>query len=142
MAYVTQGSKVTISYIGTLDDGTIFYSTEEHGPLTVKIGADQVFPALERALIGMRVGQSKNVVLPAEDAYGPRRQENILKVPRNVFPQEREIVLGQKLSIDFKGGQSRIMRVIDLEERAVTLDGNHALAGCELSFALRVDEVK
>lgn len=142
MAYVTQGSKVTISYIGTLDDGTIFYSTEEHGPLTLTIGADQVFPALERALIGMRAGESKNVVLAVEDAYGPRRAENILKMPRNVFPVGREISVGQKLSIDFKGGQSRIMRVIKLEEGAVTLDGNHALAGCELTFALRVDEVK
>ncbi|GFO70306.1 peptidyl-prolyl cis-trans isomerase [Geomonas limicola] len=141
MICVTQGSKVTLSYIGTLDDGTIFYSTEEHGPLTVTIGAEQVFPALERALIGMRAGQSKNVVLSVDEAYGPRRAENILKVPCSLFPVEREVVPGQKLSIDFKGGQSRIMRVISLEEGVVTLDGNHALAGCELSFALRVDDV-
>ncbi|GFO59508.1 peptidyl-prolyl cis-trans isomerase [Geomonas silvestris] len=141
MAYITQGSKVTISYIGTLEDGTIFYSTEEHGPLTLTIGAEQVFPALERALIGMRAGECKNLVLAAGDAYGPRRAENILKVPRSVFPAQKELAVGQRLSIDFKMGESRVMQVIRLDEGAVTLDGNHALAGCELSFALRVDRV-
>jgi peptidylprolyl isomerase len=142
MAQVQIGSKVTISYIGTLDDGTIFYSTKEHEPLSVTIGDDQIFPALERAIIGMKDGETRNIVLSAEEGYGPRRKENIIKVARSSFPAGKEITVGQKLSIGFSGGESRIMRVIAVDETEVTLDGNHALAGFELTFALRVDRVE
>jgi peptidylprolyl isomerase len=142
MAQVQIGSKVTISYIGTLDDGTIFYSTKEHEPMSVTIGDDQIFPALERAIIGMKEGETRNIVLSAEEGYGPRRKENIIKLARSSFPAEKEVTIGQKLSIGFSGGESRIMRVIAVEETEVTLDGNHALAGFELTFALRVDRVE
>jgi peptidylprolyl isomerase len=142
MAQVQLGSKVTLSYIGTLDDGTIFYSTKEHEPLVVTIGEDQIFPALERAVIGMEQGETRNIVLSAEEGYGPRRKENIIKVARSSFPAGKEISVGQKLSIAFSGGESRIMRVIAVDESVATLDGNHALAGFELTFALRVDRVE
>ena len=141
MAQVQLGSTVTISYIGTLDDGTIFYSTKDHEPLTITVGADQIFPALERAIIGMQEGETRNIVLSAEECYGPRRKENIIQVARSAFPADKEIAIGQKLSISFTGGQSRIMRVIAVTDAEVTLDGNHALAGFELTFALRVDRV-
>jgi len=142
MAQVQIGSKVTISYIGTLDDGTIFYSTKDHEPLSVTIGDDQIFAALEHAIIGMQEGETRNIVLSAEEGYGPRRKENIIKVARSAFPAGKEITVGQKLSINFSGGESRIMRVIAVDQTEVTLDGNHALAGFELTFALRVDRVE
>jgi peptidylprolyl isomerase len=136
------GSSVTISYIGTLDNGRIFHSTDEHGPLTVTIGDDQIFPALEQALIGVRAGETKNVVIAAADAYGPHQQENIIQVARNAFPAGKEIIVGQKLSIEFSGGVARVMMVTDVGETGVTLDGNHPLAGCDLTFALKVDRVE
>jgi len=135
------GSTITISYIGTLDNGRIFHSTDEHGPLTVTIGEDQLFPALEQALIGMRAGEVKNIMLSANEAYGPRRQENIISVARQAFPVGKEINIGQKLSIEFSGGVSRTMMVTDVSETDVTLDGNHPLAGLDLTFALQVDQV-
>ncbi len=141
MSKVEIGSTVTISYIGTLNDGTIFSSTENDGPLTVTIGSDQLFPALENAIIGMRAGETRNIVLSAEEGYGPRRQENIITVSRKSFPADKEIVVGQRLSVDFAGGASRVMVVSALSDSVVTLDGNHLLAGFELTFALRVDEV-
>jgi FKBP-type peptidyl-prolyl cis-trans isomerase 2 len=136
------GSFVTIRYIGTLDDGRIFQSTEEHGPQTITIGTGQVFPALEQAIIGMRTGEVKNVVVTAEDAYGPRLNENIIKVRRTIFPEGKEITVGQKLSIEFKGGESRIMTVTAVNDTDVTLDGNHSLAGLEITFALNVVRVE
>jgi FKBP-type peptidyl-prolyl cis-trans isomerase 2 len=136
------GSTVTISYIGTLDNGRIFHSTEEQGPQTITIGAEQVFPALEQAIIGMRAGEVKNIILTAEKAYGPRRQENIISAARAAFPAGKEIVVGQKLSIEFTGGASRVMVVTAVSETNVTLDGNHPLAGLDLTFALSLDRVE
>jgi FKBP-type peptidyl-prolyl cis-trans isomerase 2 len=142
MLQAKTGSNVTIRYIGTLDNGRIFHSTEEHGPQTFTIGAGQLFPALEQAIIGMCAGEVKNIVLEAKDAYGPRLQENILTVARTVFPAGKEIAVGQKLSIEFKGGTSRTMIVIAVSEADVTLDGNHPLAGLDLTFALSLDAIE
>lgn len=142
MAKIKLGSIVTLSYIGTLDNGKIFHSTEEHTPLVVTIGSDQVFAALEQALIGMCAGDVKNVVLAAEQGYGLREEENIIKVKRSLFPDGKEIRVGQKLSMEFKNGQSRVMLVIAVDENSVTIDGNHPLAGCELTFAVRIDRVE
>jgi peptidylprolyl isomerase len=136
------GSSVTIRYIGTLDNGRIFHSTEADGPLTVTIGDDQIFLALEQALIGMCAGETKNVVIAAADAYGQRHRENIIQVARHTFPAGKEIRVGQKLSIEFSGGVSRVMVVTEMNDEEITLDGNHPLAGCDLTFALTVDRVE
>lgn len=141
MMQAQMGSTVTVSYTGTLDNGRIFHSSDEHGSLSLTIGGNQVFPALEQAIIGMRAGEVKNVVLTAEEAYGPRLQENIIRLARQAFPADKEIAVGQKLSIEFKGGVSRVMLVTAVSETEVTLDGNHPLAGAVLTFALRVDQV-
>lgn len=136
------GSTVTISYIGTLDNGRIFYSTEENGPLTVTIGSGTVFPALEQAVIGMAAGEVKNIIIPAAEAYGPRLDDNLLKVKRELFPPERELRIGEKLKLQFKGGVERIMMILEVADQEVTLDGNHALAGLDLTFALRLDAME
>jgi FKBP-type peptidyl-prolyl cis-trans isomerase 2 len=142
MKYAEEGNTVTISYIGTLDNGRIFHSTDEQGPQTFTIGAGQVFPALEQAITGMRAGEVKNIVLSAAEAYGPRLQENIIRIARQTFPAGKEIVAGQKLSIEFKGGISRVMVVTTVSDQEVTLDGNHPLAGLELTFALKVERIE
>lgn len=141
MPHAHPGDTVTISYIGTLDNGRIFDSTDEHGPLTFTLGAGGVFPALEQAIIGMRPGETKNVVLAAERAYGPRHRENIFKLSRQAFPADKPIVAGQKLSIEFADGASKEVRIVAADDTEVTLDGNHPLAGCDLTFALRVDRI-
>lgn len=142
MSYARPGSTVTIRYIGTLENGRIFAHTDECGSLTFTIGAEEVFPALEGAIVGMRAGEAKNLVLTASEAYGPRLPENILTLPRHSFPVEKEIVAGQKISIEFANGEARIMRVMEVTTESVTLDGNHPLAGCELTFALQLERVE
>lgn len=136
------GSTVTVSYIGTLDNGKIFEDTAQTGPLVFTIGNDQIFEALEQPIIGMAAGEFKNIVLKSEKAYGPRLKENIISLARQSFPVGKEIVIGQKLSIEFKGGASRVMIVTEVGEESVTLDGNHPLAGLDLTFALRLDKIE
>jgi peptidylprolyl isomerase len=137
-----QGDRVTVNYIGTLDNGRIFHSTENGEPLVFTIGANEVFPALEREIIGMTVGEVKNIVIKAADAYGPRLQENILKVERASLPESEAITVGRKLQVSFSGNVQRVMQIIEVTESAVTLDGNHPLAGLDLTFALRLDRIE
>lgn len=141
MTQAGKGDTVAIHYIGTLDNGRIFDSTPDDSPLVFTIGESQVFPALEKAVRGMRLGEAKNITITSDEAFGPRLDANLLKLGRQSFPPEKEIVVGQKLQIDFKGGKSRIMMVTEVSEAEVTLDGNHPLAGLDLTFALRLDSI-
>lgn len=142
MNLIQHGSRVTVSYIGTLDNGRIFHDTGADAPLVFTVGSGQVFPALEKALTGMGAGEVNVVVLSAEEAYGPRRQDNILTVERQLFPAGKEIKAGQKLSMEFANGAARVMSVINVNESTVTMDGNHPLAGLELTFALKIEQVE
>ena len=136
------GDRVTVSYIGTLDNGRIFEDTTESGPLELELGSGEVFPALERAIAGMREGETRNILLAAEEAFGPWREENLLVLPRTAFPPERKLRQGEKLSLAFRDGEERVVFIRSIDEEQVTLDGNHALAGQELTFALRLDRIQ
>ena len=141
MRVVGQGDRVQIRYIGTLDNGRIFDSTEEHGPLSLVVGAGTVFPALESALLGMGVGQAKNLLIPAAEAYGRRLEENQLTLRRDQLPYGREPKLGQRLQLSLANGESLELRVLRISGEGVVLDGNHPLAGLDLTFALTVDAI-
>ncbi|MEN8687299.1 MAG: FKBP-type peptidyl-prolyl cis-trans isomerase [Desulfuromonadales bacterium] len=132
------GDLVTVHYIGTLDNGRIFDQRDTDQPLSLTLGAEEVFPALEKAIIGMTVGEVKNIHLAAEQAYGLRLDENLLRIPRELFPSEKELRIGQKLSVELGGNSQRVMRIRQVDEREVLLDGNHDLAGCDLTFALQL----
>ena len=132
------GDLVTVHYIGTLDNGRIFDQRDADQPLLLILGAEDVFPALEQAIIGMAVGEVKNIHLSAEQAYGLRLDENLLRVSRELFPAGKKLHIGQKLSVEMGDNTQRVMRIRQLDDRDVLLDGNHDLAGCDLTFALQL----
>jgi FKBP-type peptidyl-prolyl cis-trans isomerase 2 len=143
MIRAKEGDTVAIHYIGTLDNGCIFGNTEADGePLRFTIGAGEVFPALERAVLGMAPGEVKNVLVPAEEAYGPRRPENIAVLPRTELPPGSAPRLGQKVQLSLRSGSELLMRVTAVDDREITLDGNHALAGLDLTFALQLAAIE
>ena len=141
MPQAKAGDKVTVHYIGTLDNGRIFDQRDEEHPLTITLGAEEVFPALEREIVGMSPGEVKNIYLSSEQAYGLRLDENLLKVPREMFPVDKELQVGQKLSIELADKTQRTVRIRQFNEQEVLLDGNHDLAGCDLTFALKLVDI-
>ena len=138
MRRVKHGDRVTVHYIGTLDNGRIFDQRDEEQPLSFTIGEEEVFTTLEQAVIGMAPGEVRNIYLAAEQAYGLRLDENLLKVSRKMFPADRELQIGQKLSVELGGNEQKVMRIRTFDELEVLLDGNHDLAGCDLTFALQL----
>jgi len=141
MQRAQKGDRVTVHYIGTLDNGHIFDQRDGDEPLSFLIGAGEIFPDMETAIIGMKVGDVKNIHLAAEQAYGLRLDENLLKVSREIFPADRELRIGRKLNIELAGNEQRMMRIRRVDEQEVLLDGNHDLAGCDLTFALELMEI-
>ena len=130
-----------IHYIGTVDNGAIFDSCDDQSPMIVTLGNNEIFPALENEIVGMKAGDVKNILLKAEDAYGPRLKDNTLVVSRSLFPTDRAIEVGQKLTLEFADGEQRVMLVIRVADEDITLDGNHALAGLDLTFALKLVKI-
>lgn len=136
------GDRVTVHYIGTLDNGAIFDSRDNNDPLILVLGENSVFPALEQQICGMNDGQTKNIQIPAAQAYGPRNNDNLIKVDRAQFPDDRPPEVGKLLTITFADGEERIMRICACDDEQITLDANHPLAGLDLTFALTLVAVE
>ncbi|MDY0190571.1 MAG: FKBP-type peptidyl-prolyl cis-trans isomerase [Desulfuromonas sp.] len=142
MDYAKNGDTVSIHYIGTLDNGRIFDSTEGKDPLVFTIGNNEVFPMLEQAVVGMKVGRAKNVVIPSAEAYGARVDDNVAVFKRSNLPADVDFAVGVKMQIRLPNSQEEvIMLVTKVTDTEITLDGNHVLAGLDLTFALQLDAI-
>lgn len=138
MTEVTSGATVRIHYTGTLEDGTVFDSSEGRDPLEFTVGSGMIIPGLDRELPGMTVGEKKKVTIAPEDAYGPRQDGALLEVPRSDIPAEIPLELGLQLQMSGPQGQPMPVTVTELTDDSVTLDANHALAGQTLIFDFEV----
>jgi peptidylprolyl isomerase len=136
-----QGDTVRIHYTGTLQDGTEFDSSRDREPLAFTVGSGEVIPGFDAAVTGMTVGESKTVTIPAEQAYGPHRAELIVEVPRSQVPPQITPRVGQRLQLG-RGDQALMVVVREVSDETLVLDGNHPLAGEDLTFALELVEVQ
>lgn len=141
MAIATSGDTVHVHYTGRLDDGTVFDSSEGRDPLKFTVGAGQVIPGFDQAVNGMAPGDSKTVRIGPSDAYGERRDELVLDVPREQFPDDIDPEPGMELAVQSDGGRQLPVRVTDVRDDSVTLDANHPLAGEALTFEVTLVEV-
>ena len=89
----------------------------------------------------MNPEESKTIQIPADNAYGPYREDMVMKIDRNQLPAEIEPKVDQKLQMRHSNGQSTVVTVIEVSESQVTLDGNHPLAGKDLTFDIRLTEI-
>ena len=141
MAEAKTGDTVKVHYKGTLEDGTVFDQSEEGGPLEFTIGEGQIIPGFEEAVLGMNPGESVEVTLSPENAYGERREDLVAAIERAELPDDLQPEVGQMLRVQTGGGQSMVVRIAELDEETVTLDGNHPLAGRDLSFEIELLEI-
>jgi peptidylprolyl isomerase len=135
------GSRVKVHYTGKLDDGTVFDSSEGREPLAFTIGLGQMIPGFEQGVVGMEVGESKVVQIPAEQAYGEYRPEGVLEVNRTEIPPDLQLEVGIRLQATQEDGRRVDMQIIALSDDTVTLDANHPLAGKDLTFDVEVVEI-
>ena len=141
MSTAKHGDNVSIHYTGTLNDGTEFDSSEGREPLSFEIGSGQIIPGFSDAVEGMAVGESKTVTISSDQAYGDYNPEMVQEVPRSNIPDDIELVEGIALSATGPDGQVIHFKVIAFDDDKVKLDGNHPLAGQELTFALELVEI-
>jgi len=141
MAQAKTGNHVRVSFTGKLDDGTVFATSTSDEPIEFTLGDNEVLPAIEEAVEGMEPGEIKSVRIPAEDAFGPRREDLVQEIPRDSLPNDMEVEVGQQLWVDDVDSEPVTVSVVDLSDSTVTLDANHPLAGEDLIFDLEVMDV-
>jgi FKBP-type peptidyl-prolyl cis-trans isomerase SlyD len=134
---VQDGLVVSMEYTLTVDGETLD-SSEGAGPLQFLAGYDNIVPGLEREMIGMKIGESKDVVVAPEDGYGEFDDEAFMEVPRSEFPADMELEEGLELHVTDEDEQHQMAFVESFDDDVVRLDFNHPLAGAELHFNVKV----
>lgn len=142
MTEAKAGDTVQLHYKGTLDDGSVFDSSEGRDPLEFTVGSGQIIPGLDSAMPGMAVGDKKTVNVPCDQAYGPVNPDMRQQVQRAEIPAEIPTEVGTRLQMQAQNGQAIPVVVVDANETTVTLDANHPLAGQDLTFAIELVEIK
>lgn len=142
MAEAQQGDTVKVHYKGTLEDGSVFDDSHDREPLEFTIGGGEIIPGFEEAVVGMEPGDTKTTEISSENAYGPHREDLVASVSRNELPEDLDPEVGQRLQIQQENGQSMVVEVTETGESDVTLDGNHPLAGEDLTFKIELVDIE
>ena len=141
MAQAQAGDTVQVHYTGRLDDGTVFDSSVGGEPIEFVLGAHHVIPGFEDGVTGMEVGETKTILIPSDQAYGPRMEEMVLTIPRDQVPPHITLELGEMLELSQPSGETIAVQITALTDTIVTLDGNHPLAGADLTFDLQLANI-
>ncbi|HQF91907.1 MAG TPA: peptidylprolyl isomerase [Synergistaceae bacterium] len=135
--HATKGSVVKVHYRGTLRDGSVFDSSQGREPLEFVVGAGQMIAGFDQGVEGMALGEERTLVIPPERAYGPWNEDLVMSVPRTNLPEGYDPAEGDQLHMALgPRGRPFPVTVMAVEEDHVVLDGNHRLAGEELTFAV------
>lgn len=124
---VSEGDTIVVHYTGRLEDGQVFDSSRQREPLAFTVGEGQLIPGFEQGVTGLSVGESRTIRLEADDAYGERRDDLVLSVPREQAPPDLSVQDRVRL-----GDQPAV--VVDVTDEHVVVDANHPLAGQPLTF--------
>ncbi|HMF31719.1 MAG TPA: peptidylprolyl isomerase [Candidatus Lokiarchaeia archaeon] len=139
---VEAGNEVKVTYTGTLDDGTVFDTTDAHGgePLCFIVGSGQIIKGFDDAVLGMEAGDEKEIRLEPEDAYGQPDPRLVLAIPLDRFPPDLTPEVGMMLHLSSPDGDQIQAMISEVGEDQITLDLNPPLAGKVLNFKIKVEE--
>lgn len=143
MIIVKKGDKVAVDYEGRFENGEVFDSSthgEHSHPLVFVVGSGQVIPGFDNAVIGLHQGQTREVTIKPEEAYGMPNEQMKQEVPLNAFalPNNQKPQVGMQLVMGTPDGRRMMVKVAAVGKESVTLDFNHPLAGKTLMFKLTI----
>jgi peptidylprolyl isomerase len=136
------GDTVRVHYRGRLRDGPEFDASFDGEPVQFTIGAGQVIPGFEEAVVGMHPGDLKTIELHAEKAFGPHREDMVVVVDKSQFPDlDEEPTVGERVPIAQPDGPPVDVTITEVTESEVIVDANHPLAGEDLTFDIKLIDV-
>lgn len=141
MSVATKGNAVKVHYTGKLQNGTVFDSSANREPLEFTLGDGNMIKGFDTAVEGMEVGQEKSVTIPCGEAYGEKREDMMLEIPKTQVPEHITPEIGMELSLQNQAGQPVPVKVAAVDEEKIILDANHPLAGEDLLFDITLVEI-
>lgn len=150
---VKKGDNVVVDYVGRLSDEEVFDTSVESiakgcgkyqtgrdytGGLPFQVGAGQMIPGFDQGVEGMKIGQTKTITIAAAQAYGERSKDKLIKVEKSKVPNADTYTVGAKVMTDY--GQA--FTVYEITDTELVFDGNHELAGKDLTFDITIKEIK
>jgi len=139
---VTKNSLVKMAYKLADAKGEVIDEVLNEDPFEVQCGAGQLVPGFERALMGLRPGESKDFVVQAADAYGEYKDSLVKNVPRSRLPDHIDVKKGMRFPMRSPEGVELVCKIIDVARDAVTADFNHPLAGRDLCVSVNILDVR
>lgn len=135
------GDTVRVHYTGTLSDGSEFDTSQGRDPIEFTIGEGTVIPGFESAVADLEVGESTKVTIPAAEAYGEHNDDAVQQVPLDAFGDAGKPQCGWIVQLeDPQGGRVNAM-IVEVDDEKAILDFNHPLAGQDLTFDLKLEEI-
>jgi peptidylprolyl isomerase len=141
-AQAQNGDIVQVDYTGTLENGTVFDTSEGREPLEFTLGQGQMIPGFEQAVLGMKVGETKTVTIPADEAYGPYHDDMVQVIDREELTNIPNPEVGQQLYGPGPGGGTITGTITNVTDTTITVDFNHRLAGKDLTFEIELMSIQ
>ncbi len=144
MQRVKENDSVTVVYNGAIENGDIFESSADTGPLEFTLGTESVMPLFEQAVLGMAVNETKSIKIPPPEAYGEHRAELVQSIDRTIF-KGKELHPGMTLGLDMEKEGKTVKvpaTVTAVGDDTVTVDFNHPLAGQTLVYTITLKAIQ
>jgi FKBP-type peptidyl-prolyl cis-trans isomerase 2 len=142
MEIVKKGDKVKVEYVGMLEDGTVFDSSQHHGgPLEFEAGSGQLIKGFDDGVLGMKPGEEKEIKIVPNDGYGNHDPQLVKEIPRNCFTENQEIEPGMMFMMTLQNGRQIPVKITNVSDTTVTIDANPPLAGKTLIFKIKIVDV-
>ncbi len=136
---VASGDTVSVVYTGMYENKTVFDTNTNTTPISFTVGSGQMIKGFDAAVRGMKIGETKTVTIPYDQAYGAYDPSLVQILPKDKFPSNLTLYPGEALG--FKSsttGQSYLVHVVNVTSAGVAIDANSALAGQNLTFEIKV----
>jgi FKBP-type peptidyl-prolyl cis-trans isomerase SlyD len=141
---IQPNTRVLVDYELRDDEGDLLDASEAEGgqPIEYIHGYGMIVPGLESALVGLKAGDEREVVVPAEAGYGEYDESLVLQIDRAEFPEPKEVEVGDEFIAESPEGEEIAMNVVEVHDDVVVVDANHPLAGMTLRYNVKVREVR
>lgn len=137
---IEEGDYVSVTYTGTLENGNVFDTNKDKDPISFQVGENKLLKGFEKAVIGKKEGDTVEVSLKKEEAYGTRKDEMVRDFPKTTIkglPNPKE---GMQIALQDQQGQVIPAKIVKLKDEQVTLDLNHPLAGKDINFEITIEK--
>ena len=144
MDSIQPNARVVLEYELRDENGEIVDASKQEGgePIVYVHGYGMIVPGLEAGVVGLKVGDEKEVVVLPEEGFGEHDDELVLEVDREELPRPKEVKVGDEMVAESPEGDEAIMRVVEVKDETVVVDANHPLAGKTLRYKVKVREIR